>query len=220
MVITSAENQRVLGTPHLIGAFCGEFSVGCVRALSGGGAQGGKRLRKQLRTLRTDTVMRPSSLISRQRMVSITDEVATLCLPPSGGIRVGHISGTLLILPVLIGWCGGPLRKVAGKQRFSARQRTRSAQPGLGPLALVRRSPFYQTSYPVRHLRATVPLSCAGGFRGCLDYRSSEEPAGRAGGTEGAAIGGRCSQNRTGSLPRHGAPLLLAERLDPATEGC
>ena len=65
MVITSAENQRVLGTPHLIGAFCGEFSVGCVRALSGGGAQGGKRLRKQLRTLRTDTVMRPSSLISR-----------------------------------------------------------------------------------------------------------------------------------------------------------
>ena len=41
----------------------------------------------------------------------------------------------------------GPLRKFAGKQRFSARQRARSAQPGLGggaSGALVRRLPFYQ----------------------------------------------------------------------------
>ena len=52
VVIMSAENQHVLGTPHLIGAFCGEVSVGCVGAIRGGsyrgGPQGTERLSKQL----------------------------------------------------------------------------------------------------------------------------------------------------------------------------
>ena len=64
VVIMSAENQHVLGTPHLIGAFCGEVSVGCVGAIRGAARTGAARRAPSAcansscnRTLRTDTVM-------------------------------------------------------------------------------------------------------------------------------------------------------------------